>query len=191
MRGGASLFRSATVLLLLAGVVVFGGCDQLLNLANEDPGTINGVIRNSVDNNIVTVLVNVTTDDGTYRLEDVNPGTRTVRFTASGFDEYSRTINVSSGETVPLDAYLVPQKGTIQGSIRDSQSNELIMAEVQISVDGASPVITTNGYYTINNVDFGTRQLVFTSNGYQQHDESVYVSSGQTVTLNVQMEQSG
>lgn len=196
MRGGARFYRSAGILLLLVGVVLFGGCDQLLNLANDNPGTIQGVVRNSQTNALLTVPVNVSTDDGTstvtgsgtYRLDDVSTGSRTVYFTAQGYEPYTRTINVNSGETANLDAYMIPQTGSIYGTIRDFETSQLITQDVSISLDNNTPIITNTGSYNLENVAVGLHTVTFTSDGYQQYSQNINVSVGQNAELSIQMQ---
>ncbi|MFH0882205.1 MAG: carboxypeptidase regulatory-like domain-containing protein [bacterium] len=195
MRGGKRFFRSGSVLLLMAGVILLSGCDQLLNLG-KDPGTIQGMIRNGSTNNLLTVIVNVNADDGTststsngtYRLESVESGSRTVNFSAQGFQDYSRTINVGSGETVTLDVYMQPLTGAIQGTIRDGATSETITVEVHINADDGSSAVTNNGTYHLENVQIGSRMVIFTAEGFQEYSQTVNVIAGQSATLNVFMQ---
>src|SRR5699024_6742001 len=82
------------------------------------------------------------------------------------------------------------QTGTIQGTITDSQSEEVLPgANVFIEKLSKGTAANADGELTIEDVPFGTYQVRFSYVGYEPRTIPVEVNS-ETVTVNAQLESS-
>lgn len=84
-----------------------------------------------------------------------------------------------------LNAALYGQNATISGTVSDGATKETLPG-VSIRLSAGGAVTDVNGQYKLN-VPAGSYELVFTFTGYDPKTESVRVSAGQTLNLDVNL----
>lgn len=84
-----------------------------------------------------------------------------------------------------LNAALHGQNATISGTVTDGATKEALPG-VSIRLSAGGTVTDVNGQYKLN-VPAGSYELVFTFTGYDPKTESVRVSAGQTLNLDVNL----
>jgi hypothetical protein len=133
---------------------------------------------------------NTTASDGSYILADVPTGTRTVTFSASGYDSASPSTTVMDSATSTLNVSLktVPVgggTGALKGTVLSSSGAKLSGVLVQVT---SGPGVTTNkgGKYTIQDVPEGPQMVVASHPDHGETDPiPVTIIAGSTVTLNI------
>jgi hypothetical protein len=103
-------------------------------------------------------------------INDVAPGTHTLKMTLTGYEDYVDTVQVNSGQTTHVSVTLT-QEGVQTGSIKVESSPAGASVYVDDAVKGITPV-------TVTDVEPGTRKVTLTLEGYQEWSTSVTVSAG-------------
>ena len=87
-------------------------------------------------------------------------------------------------------ASMAQSTGTIEGRVVDSQSMEAL-AGVNLMLSGTTYGAATdvNGEFEISGIPEGTYMLRATYLGFQQYEQEVEVSAGQTLTVDIQLEE--
>lgn len=162
---------------------------RIINISQDGAaaGTLTGVVTNSsgapVGNASVTSgsASATTAPDGTYTLNNVNAGTVTVTASLSGYNNASAQVTVTAGSSTDVsDLQLAPiAPGNITGNVVDGSGNAFQGA----SVTGAGLTTTTdsNGNYALNQVPDGSVTLVASAAGHSPAQETVPVTTGNTV----------
>lgn len=136
----------------------------------------------------------VTDNLGFYRLENLPPGTYTLRATATGFSADTESIvlnEVVQPGRVDFQLATLPdqQRGTISGRVTDAQGNELEGVTVRVTAGPSTGQTTTtddDGDYVISDLPVGTYSLSFTRSGFAGRTiTGVNVTNGQTTVLDV------
>jgi Flp pilus assembly protein TadG len=181
-----------------ASVTMPAGGPATQNFILGPSGTITGTITDSVTSapisgatvQIAGVGTTTTLADGTYALSNIPPATYTVSASATGYLSANRTnVVVTAGATTSnINFALVPNTGTITGTVRDATTG-LAIPGVTVTATGASTGVgTTNasGVYTITPLTPGNGYTVSTSlSGYEPASQGgVTVTAGGTTTVN-------
>lgn len=147
-------------------------------------GSIHGTVTDgtnpisgaSVTNGSTTVT---TSPDGSYAILDVIPGTYTVTASATGYQNSSQTVSVTSGQIATANFSLtLILNGTITVIVKDASTNSPIAGA---SVTNSNKTVTTDesGNYTILDAP-GTYTVTASAVGYQSSSQSVTVQESTT-----------
>ncbi len=109
---------------------------------------------------------------------NVPAGQHTVRVTASGYQEFQQTINVSNGGQTNVSANLVQiqQNGRLVVNVNSNNAN--------VYVDG---VLVGRGDLSIN-IPAGAHTVKVTLDGFETFQQNITVQNGQTTTINVNLQ---
>ncbi|MED4051937.1 carboxypeptidase regulatory-like domain-containing protein [Priestia megaterium] len=189
----------------ISGVVA---ADQITTLnvpLTPNPGTVRGQVINEVTGNpIVNAIVSITninglpigstvTDsNGNFSIPNLPPTNVTVSAIASDFGSSSRSVILTSGETVTTTLSLAPNPGSINGIITSEQTGEVISgATIQIfdltSALVATVVSDNNGFYQFTSPTPGLYQVVSSANNFGSSVQGAQVFSNQTTIVNLSL----
>ncbi len=171
-----------------------------------DPGTISGLITTTlssapIEGAIVEALrggtvVGSTTANGlgAYSLTGLAPGSYDVQASATNYQTATQTgISVLSNQTAPANISLVPQPGTISGTITDSSSSPLEGATVDVLQGGiimATDTTAADGTYSISDLLPGSYTVRASLDTYQTAVVGATVQSNQTTTVDLILQDS-
>jgi len=114
-----------------------------------------------------------------YTLTSVPPGTHTVSLKLSGYNDYSTSVSVTSGQTSTVAGTLAGlQTGGV--SIQSNPTGATVFLD---NVAQGGTVTPT----TISSVTTGSHSVRLTKSGYQDWTQSVSVTSGQTTPVSATM----
>lgn len=109
--------------------------------------------------------------DGTYKgtaptvLSSIPVGSHTIKLTKSGYNDISKTVTVSAGQTAYVSKTLDTQKGSISVSSNPSGAN--------VYLDGTYQGTTTK---ILSNIPIGSHTIKITKSGYEDKTKTVTVS---------------
>ena len=161
------------------------------------PGTISGTVKDSATSIAIggaTVCISTggtcssssttTAGDGRYTLGNVAPGTYTVTASDTGYATQSdATVAVLTGATTTKGFALVPQPGSITGTVTDSVTHAAIAGATVSYPPGTGSTTTTtagDGTYTLSNVFEGSYSVTTSATNYTPQTTTVTVSPGAT-----------
>ena len=156
--------------------------DMITDERQADTATLSGTITDSLTGEAVFATItfpgmpiaNVTSDPVTGFYTHIIPsGEIPVTVVAPGYSYASATISLHRNQSVTLDFALLPNLGSITGSIRDGQSRPISGASVTIG--STTPVtVTTNesGVFTAS-VEAGTWPITAQADGFISDNRSV------------------
>jgi len=164
------------------GLFIFTGCK---NTTGTETGIIEGsvyIVGTSIPISGVTVScagINATTSgDGYYELENVPSGQQTVNATKSDFENYSKTIEVSTGtNTHDIEMTSSPSAPDLSGHVYSELDGDIQGAEVSIPPLGLKDWTDATGNYQIPNVPQGEYPIKVTHDNYDTFEDSVYLYS--------------
>jgi PKD repeat protein len=182
---------------------VTAGQTTTLNIGLAQDGRITGIVTDSVSGvPISNANINVTDSMGTphwgtsngagaYTLTEVAPGLFTGRVDRIGFSAADISGNVPSGQTVNVNATLVPLSGIVRGTVTDSVTGSPIPA-AQVSVTDNTSVVHSDltdpwGVYTIPVNNPGTFTGTVMAANYIVKNISGTVIIPQTTVVDVQL----
>ena len=100
-----------------------------------------------------------TGSDGTFRFPNIEGGTYSIQVSKVEYAANLKNITVIPNEDSRVDFLLYKEaatKGTICGTVKDSQTSEpLSGCNVLLQPTGMSAITETNGYYVFRNLDPG------------------------------------
>lgn len=139
-----------------------------------------------------------TTDDGTFMLESVKPGSTQVVVNAPGYImARSPTIEVEDGKTLPDVEVGLETGAKLTGRVTGPEGTALAGVSVRSVVKSAgspptnmvedSPTTDANGEYTIESLEPGEKTFSFSRSGYQPQQKTVTIVSGKDARLDVQI----
>ena len=165
-------------------------------------GSINGTVRDSVTNAAIAGAMlsyidtggrsgNTTTaSDGTYTFSNLASGTYTVTASDTGYATQSATsVTVNAGASTTQNFALVPQPGTISGTVTDSVTHAgIVPATVSYTGPGGSGGTTNttdvNGDYTLTMLPEGSYTVTAAATNHSSQITTVNVTPGATTTQN-------
>jgi len=109
-------------------------------------------------------------------IPNVPIGLHTIKLTKSGYNDISKTVTVSSGQTTTVSESLNSRSGSIKVTSNPSGAN--------IYLDGTFKGTTET---TLSNVPIGSHVIKITKSGYNDISKSVTVSSEKTNTITVSL----
>ena len=135
-------------------------------------GIISGTILNASDQPIAGVLVStgelstVTSDDGTYSLTGLDPGTYNVNFTHADYvDTLVTGVSAQIDVVTTLDL-VMHQLGGITGTVTDTTGTPIEGVLVELVGQGEQTNTNAGGGYTLDGIAPGTYSLRFTHPDY-------------------------
>jgi hypothetical protein len=159
-------------------------------------GTIWGIVTDSSTGDPIsganvtadTVASDLTKEDGSYWITDLEHGNYTVTASAAGYQTSSETITVLPGESTSLDFELtLLLNGTISGIVTDSSTGDPI-SEATVTANGMSTTTNSSGHYAISDVPAGTYTVTASANGYEDSSQTnITVVAGETTTVDFEL----
>jgi hypothetical protein len=171
--------------------VTAGLATQNFNLV-PNPGSITGTVTDSVTGvpisgasvtctGTLTCTPTATGSDGTYTLSNLTEGTYQVTFAANEYGSQSPNVNVGPGGTATESPVLVPNSGSISGTVSDSVSgNPIPGASVSCTGTPACTGMTTgsDGSYLLSPLNEGNYSVTVSATGYKSQTTIVVVGPG-------------
>jgi hypothetical protein len=154
-------------------------------------GAIEGVVESTdgdpVENARVAADGQETTtgSDGSYRL-GVPVGSQTVTAERIGFATATKSVTATEGGTVTADFALEPEEpGTVEGIVESTEGAPVGGATV--SAGTQETTTASDGRYQLD-VTPGSTELTVEADGFVTGSASVTVNSGETATVDIQLE---
>lgn len=130
--------------------------------------------------------------DGTFSLSGLTPGEVTLHVLAEGYQEATQAVTITSGGTSQVSIALLAQPtGTLQGTVRNTQTSiPLSGARVTLS-EGGTAITDTNGFYQFSDIAVGSYTVQAFLSGYTASSPTtVDLTTGSTLTQNLALTQS-
>jgi protocatechuate 3,4-dioxygenase beta subunit len=181
------------------GVTVTSGATTIVDIALAPMyGTIAGTVRDSggpLDGATVTVLeggvtiaTTTTTGGGNYTINNIPPGSYTVRASQTNYQTAVVGAIVQSTQTTTVNFTLMPSPGSIEGAVSDSQTHLGISGATVEALQGfvvlASTTTAGDGTYTLSDLASGTYLVRVSAAGYQTTTIGATVVSNIATTVN-------
>ncbi len=157
-------------------MVVRGETTSNINFTLEGKlSSLGGVVSNGtypivgVNIEILELKYSAYTDPyGTYKIENIPPGTYTVIATKQGYRANATYgVVISMGETLELNFTLEEIPGIVWGYVKDTTGEAIVQATVEISGESYSTTTDINGYYKLAGVAPGVYVLTVYRSGYE------------------------
>lgn len=121
-----------------------------------------------------------TSSNGYYELENIGIGEQTLYATKSGFDNYSRNLNIPEAGITHNVEMTGNEVYSLSGYVRDVLSNPLDNVIVTIlNPDNSESVLVdttdSNGHYQIPSVPQGNRNVSYNKTTYYDTEELIYI----------------
>ena len=166
-------------------VSFFFSCEPS-RLIEPIPGAITGMItlNDGVDPSGIRVGVvgtdkeDITANDGSFIIEDVLPGTHTIRASRADYEEERQSVRVTFGMTTDIRIWTLHRlRDTITGTVILDDEASGRYSNINIKVEGQSLSTTTDkdGSYTIPDVPVGLHVMLVS--------KRFYIPQGQMVTV--------
>ena len=187
---------------ITSSITVFSDTTQTVNFAlaplpgaitgtvSDTVGPLSGATVNAIQNSSV-VATATTSGSGTYTLASLNPGTYTVRASATdhGTVTYGSSVTVAANTTTPGINFTLPiNPGTISGHVYDILAVGIPGATV-IALQGSTQVASTttdgSGYYTMPGLAPGSYTVEAMKATYQTNMTSATVTSSSVTTADL------
>ncbi len=133
----------------------------------------------SIDN-----VVNTTNSSGTFSLQDIVAGSKTLKAEKTGYDPYSQTINVQQGIS-PIDVEMTSAQFTfsLTGTVKSSGNNQ-VLSGVKVTIlnpnntpSKLSSTTDASGYYQVPTVPQGQRTVRFELSNYTTKDATIFIAN--------------
>jgi large repetitive protein len=191
-----------------AGANVMPDQTSLLSFAlSPNPGIIEGYVRNEVNNAPIPnatvtvrelsgtgpVIFTTSTDqNGFFRTTALSPRVYVLVGGRADFGSNAISAEVSSGQTTDVTIFLTPDPGSLQGTVRDAATNQLLADTLIRVIDNTGVVIRTvqtdvNGDYIIPGLAPGHYTVTAVNPNYQSELSAVTVESDTATTLNFRL----
>ncbi|OPY38397.1 MAG: PEGA domain protein [Methanoregula sp. PtaU1.Bin051] len=112
-------------------------------------------------------------------IQQVKAGTHMITLTLAGYDEYTKTVTVEAGRTIPVTANLVPSSSSGTGTLIISSNP----SGANVYLDGAKVGTTP---LTVQNVKAGTHNLLLTQQNYGDVSQTVDITGGSDKVVSVE-----
>jgi len=121
---------------------------------------------------------------GTYEIE-MDLGNYTATASADGYVQQQRSATITAGDTTTLNFQLMPQKGTLTGTVTDRDTSAPI-AGAEVLVNGSSVRTDTSGNYQIA-LSPDSYTVIVSAEGYVQQQKSATITLDSRITLDFQL----
>ncbi|MBN9654118.1 carboxypeptidase regulatory-like domain-containing protein [Halobacillus sp. GSS1] len=168
------------------------------------PGTVAGTVRNEANvvipnatvevldlaNNVIATAT--TNPMGMYTIDQLAPGTYTLRTSAPLYQTSLLGFTVAQGQTVTQDVILLDQPGTLFGEVTDDETgNPLEGVAVQVihqsGVTVATALTDAAGNYSITNLPPGSYTVTISQPGYADATIGTIITPNGMTMLNVEL----
>ncbi|BCB03802.1 carboxypeptidase regulatory-like domain-containing protein [Bacillus sp. KH172YL63] len=167
---------------------------QITNVQTGDPILGANIEVRILDSTGAIVSTIFSDTNGQFSSNQLAPGEYTLVFSADNFQTTAVSTLVEAGQTATVNVGLVPDPGSIQGTVLDINSQApLAGAEVTV-VDGQGFVVATvitdvNGVFTVNGLTPNSYNVTAIASGYQNNTIGAIVLSGETTPVAIELEQ--
>jgi alpha-L-arabinofuranosidase len=154
-----------------------------------EQGGISGTVT---DSTLGEVIPNVTVSDGAdttntddngdYGFGPLPEGSYTITLSAPDYQSQTVTANVAPGATTTLNVALLPDPGTVTGTVTDSLTGDVIPGAT-VSDDAGGATTDENGNYALSVVSEVSDTITVSALGYQAQSVTLSVDAGGTLTL--------
>ncbi|MGV8123522.1 MAG: carboxypeptidase regulatory-like domain-containing protein [Candidatus Xenobiia bacterium LiM19] len=184
-----------------ATVTVTSGKTAVCNMAmapegGVTPGAVAGLVTDkdwNVDLEDVIVSIGTlktsTNDKGLYILNGVPPGTYTITAQKTGYQNYSGTVEVKSGEVTafPIEMTASTRTGWVYGDVTASDTGEPVR-DAKVSIGDHDTLTDEYGFYDLTGIIEGEHEIVVSAAGYEPYQGQVTVPAGsQGVSCPIQL----
>jgi hypothetical protein len=118
-----------------------------------------------------------------YLVTSLAPGSHTLRLHKAGYNEYISPVTIESGRQTPLSFTFTPQQNTV-GSIEVASAPAGASLYLDGNYMGQTPAGT---YFDLTSILPGYHTLLIRLTDYRDYTQTVFVKSGQLVTVNAQL----
>ena len=163
------------------------GKEEVSNLA-----TLSGLVTDSITGAAVFSTItfpgvpipNVTSDEITgFYTHRIPSGEVPVTVVAGGYRDASAIVVLGRNQSISLDFALVPNLGTVSGSVRDGEGRPIENATVIIGSTTPVTVVTSSaGIYTAQ-VEAGTWPVAVQAEGYISDNQTTTIIANETVSV--------
>jgi hypothetical protein len=125
-----------------------------------------------------------TGSDGSYSLSGIAEGAQTLSFSKSGYQQYSRTVNITAGQNFNAgDDYLVKDGNTggVYGRLHVDSVTGPPLSEATVTCGGKATTAGSDGSYNLTGIAKGAQTLSFSKSGYQQYSRTVTITAGKNL----------
>ncbi|MBW7474867.1 carboxypeptidase regulatory-like domain-containing protein [Paenibacillus oenotherae] len=171
-----------------------------------NPGSITGIVRdgsgnpiagalvaiqNNVDGGPVILTRVISTVDGTYIVNNLQPGNYIAAVSADGYQNQFAAVQVSSDGIARHDFSLAPSPGIIQGTVTEAGGTHVFGAAVEIRVTNANGITVfslftdPNGRFEVDNLAPGTYTILASSSNFQTAAATTMVRAAASSTLSL------
>ncbi|GLI84555.1 hypothetical protein ANABIO32_22650 [Rossellomorea marisflavi] len=156
--------------------------------------SIEGALVRVFNQDGIFITSTLTDANGIYELPGIAEGLYTVIYSATGYGAESRTVALPAGSTVTVDVGLIAESAAIQGTVRDAGTGiPIASALVQIFAIGttvpvASVLTNQEGQYFIAGLLPDEYRVVYSAPTYQSETFVFFFTSGETKTVDVELE---
>lgn len=131
-----------------------------------------------------------TNASGVYRIIDIPQGSYTITVKQASYLDYSAGISTPLTGTTTHNIDLIPQSGSISGTITDAQTGA-VLANAIAQYDGnESTKVLSNasGFYRIERVRIGNHKVQAWAENYGFYESTVEVKNNSNTTLNIALQ---
>jgi len=175
------------------GLAIGFSSDMMGREERTNLSTLSGTVTDSLTGQAVFATItfpgvpipNVTSDETTGFYTHLIPaGDVPVTVVAAGYREASARVALGRDQSATLDFMLVPNLGTLSGSVKDGQGRPI--ANASVTIGSTNPVTVTTsavGVFTAR-VEAGTWPVSVQADGYISDNQSVTVLPNETINVN-------
>ncbi|RED63081.1 carboxypeptidase regulatory-like domain-containing protein [Cohnella lupini] len=156
------------------------------------PGAIVAILNDLSGGPVILTRV-VSGEDGRYIVANLEPGNYIVNVTANGFQNAIGGALVRSAAETVQSFVLLPNPGTITGTVTDQGGLVILSAGIEIRINNAngttvsSQFTDTAGRFSASNLAVGSYTVYFSATGFQTDSVTTIVRSGDTSDVTVSL----
>lgn len=159
---------------------------EMIPDGGNPPGAIAGLVTDkdwNVDLEDVIVSIGTlktsTNDRGLYVLNGVQPGTYTITAQKTGYQNYSGTVEVKSGQVTafPIEMTAGTRTGWVYGDVTASDTGEPVR-DAKVAIGDHDTLTDEDGYYNLTGVTEGEHEILVSAAGYEPYQGKVTVPAG-------------
>ncbi|MFP4499073.1 MAG: carboxypeptidase regulatory-like domain-containing protein, partial [Vulcanimicrobiota bacterium] len=191
-------FNKISFNLLIFSIILslfFAGCGGGGESEEVSYSTVEGIVTDASGNILEGVTVTIdgksdlTNSTGMYTIDFVDAGPQVITATKTGYQDYSTTVDVNSGNTTVKNIQMsISTTGTIKGTVTAQAGGNLPNVTVYIKGTEISTTTGSDGSYTLSNVPDGEQVIVGTKSGYKSYSSTITVTPAQVLQKNFEME---
>ena len=129
-----------------------------------------------------------TDDDGKYILRGIPAGSYTITAQKAGYQDYSGSVEVKSGEITQHSIEMTANSttGSVTGIVTDSSTGQTL-ENVYIFVGSVDAKSDDEGRYQLTGIESGSKTINAIKNGYDEYSGKVNILARQTVSHNIKL----